>query len=384
MEQQAVGAVLMHGHMGATQEQRLVERARLAVLSGHITSLRNAGVDVVAVATDSVSLVRQQLEQRPDRWIPTPHVGFDFGETLKQAISSLSLSACIYMGSGAGVFLRPGDYDALVAWARHSPVGVLLNNLYSTDFASIAQARHLLKLQLPQSDNALGMALTDQGVPCRSLPRNLRTQYDIDTPIDVLLLGATTWRSETFRAACEQNVDMSSIDAVLDTLTDRSGRLWLYGRVNPATWAWFQDKTACQTAGVIEGRGLRSYKGSSAGGAVPCVSGSLFSKGGWDSFFDSLAGHASAAILDTRPLLPIGSGAASTADRFRSDLLQAERIDNRGWKAFTLAAREASLPLLLGGHNLMSGGLYLLGRACWKRRNVERRLCGKTMLEKKE
>lgn len=386
MQQQAVGAILTHGHLGNTPEQELVEQARLAVLSNHVTALRNAGVHHIVVATDAIPLLRKELEQQPDQWIETPHVGFDFGRTLKEAISSLSLSACIYLGSGAGPFLHRKDYDTLVAWAKRPTASVLLNNLYSTDFASIAQANTLLGLRLPRIDNTLGIALTDQNVACRSLPRNLRTQYDIDTPTDVLLLGATGWGDEEFRSRCRQAlaVDTSSVEAILDNLTDRSARLWLYGRANPATWAWFQDKTACQTTGVIEGRGLRGYSTGSSGIAVCRPCGATFSRGDWNQFFDSLAEHVSAAILDTRPLLAIGSRSASTADRFRSDLLRADRIRNHEWKAFTRAARASSLPLLLGGHNLMSGGLYLLGRACWKRRNVERRLCSKTTMEKKE
>ncbi len=384
MRKQVVGAILAHGRMGSTQGQSLVERARLAVLSRHISSLRDAGVDPIAVATDAAPFLREELEQQPHAWIATPHEGFDFGRMLKQAISSLSLSACIYIGSGAGVFLRSRDYAALVGWAKSPLPGALLNNLYSTDFASIAHAEELLRLRLPQLDNPLGMALTNQGMPCRSLPRNLRTQYDIDTPTDVLLLGATGEGGGVLPARWAQDVDMSPIASILDTLTDRSSRLWLYGRVNPTTWAWFQDKTACQTAGVIEGRGLRSYQDSSTGGVASHVIGSLLANANWNNFFDSLATHASAAILDTRPLLAAGGGAVSTADRFRSDLLQADQIDHPGWRAFTRAASASSLPVLLGGHNLTSGGMYLLGRACWKRRNLERRLCSKTTLEKKE
>jgi len=382
MGSQAVGAVLTHGSMGQTPEEQFVERARLAVLSAHVKSLRAAGVDLVAVATDSAPFLQTRLTQRPDHWIATSHTGFDFGEMLKGAVSSLSLSACIYVGSGAGPLLRYDDYRLLVANAKNPSGEVLLNNLYSTDFASIAQAQRLLGLRLPRIDNALGILLTDQGVSCRSLPRNLRTQYDIDTPTDVLLLQAISWQPEELRSVSDSGFDLAAIEAVLETLTERSGRLWLYGRINPTTWSWFQDRTACQTAGVVEGRGLRSYRDAAATICQTC--GSAFAEGGWEQFFDSLAKQASAAVLDTRPLLAIGTDTATTADRFRSDLLRASRIGDHRWMAFTRAARDASLPVLLGGHNLVSGGLYLLGRACWKRRNLERRLCGRMTLENKE
>ncbi len=382
--EQAVGAVLTHGCMGPTAEEQFVEQARLSSLSHHIEALREAGVAPVIVATDADTSVCRKLAHPPDQWITTPHTGFHFGDTLKQVISSQSLQGCVYIGSGAGVLLRRADYRVLVTWARHPSARVLLNNLYSTDFASFAQAQTLLSLKLPRIDNALGMMLTDQDMPCRPLPRNLRTQYDIDTPTDVLLLKATGRLPEEDPLPFEEQAVLSSASAVMDTLTDRSGRLWIYGRVNPVTWAWFQNKTACQTAGVIEGRGLRSHQGFTPDAETDRICGSIFEQAGWNAFFASLGKHASAAILDTRPLLTTLSDMPSTADRFRSDLLRIDRIENPTWKSFTQAAQRASLPVLLGGHNLMSGGLYAIGCACWKRRNLERRLCTKTTLEKKE
>ena len=382
--EQAVGAVLTHGCMGPTAEEQFVERVRLRNLSHHIEALHEAGAAPVTVATDADASLCKELAHPPDQWITTPHTGFHFGETLKKVISSRSLQGCVYIGSGSGVLLRRADYEVLVTWARHPSARMLVNNLYSTDFASFAQAQTLLPLELPQIDNTLGVMLTDQGMPCRTLPRNLRTQYDIDTPTDVLLLKATGRLIEEEPLPFEEQAVVSSANAVMDTLTDRSGRLWIYGRVNPATWAWFQDRTACQTAGVIEGRGLRSYQGFASDAEIGRVCRSMFEQAGWDAFFTSLAKHASAAILDTRPLLTTNSDMPSTADRFRSDLLRIARIENPTWKSFTQAAQRASLPVLLGGHNLISGGLYAVGRSCWKRRNLERRLCTKTTLEKKE
>ena len=382
--EQAVGAVLTHGCMGPTAEEQFVEQARLSSLSHHIEALHEAGAAPVVVATDADSSIRKKLAHPPDQWITTPHTGFHFGEALKQAISSRSLQGCVYIGSGAGVLLRRADYRALVSWARNPSARVLLNNLYSTDFASFSQAQTLLRLELPRIDNTLGMMLTDQDMPCRALPRNLRTQYDIDTPTDVLLLKAIGRLVEEDPLPFEEQAVLSSASAVMDALTDRSARLWIYGRVNPATWAWFQSETACQTAGVIEGRGLRAHQGLTANAATDRVCRSIFEQAGWDAFFASLGKHASAAILDTRPLLTTFSDLPSAADRFRSDLLRIDRIEDPTWRSFTQAAQRASLPVLLGGHNLVSGGLYAVGSACWKRRNLERRLCTKTTLEKKE
>ena len=81
-----------------------------------------------------------------------------------------------------------------------------------------------------------------------------------------------------------------------------------------------------------------------------------------------------AALIDTRPLLSTGRTLPSPDVRFNSDLLQPEAVNDPHWKTFTEAALESQIPILLGGHSLVSGGLYLLARACWKGRDLPRRL----------
>jgi len=50
----------------------------------------------------------------------------------------------------------------------------------------------------------------------------------------------------------------------------------------------------------------------------------------------------------------------SLSDRFHSDLGQVERIDDPFVREFTQAALEAPIPVILGGHSLVSGGLLAL------------------------
>jgi hypothetical protein len=52
-------------------------------------------------------------------------------------------------------------------------------------------------------------------------------------------------------------------------------------------------------------------------------------------------------------------------DRFQSDLLAWEAIEEPFLRRFTRAASEAPIPILLGGHSLVSGGLMLLNDVAW-------------------
>jgi hypothetical protein len=70
------------------------------------------------------------------------------------------------------------------------------------------------------------------------------------------------------------------------------------------------------------------------------------------------------AIVDSRVLLAHRLGADEAAwpraeDRFASDLLLAERIADPWLRALTASARDASIPILLGGHTLVGPGVRL-------------------------
>ena len=114
---------------------------------------------------------------------------------------------------------------------------------------------------------------------------------------------------------------------------------------------------------------MRAYPG----GKAPLL-GMTLKEMGIDSFFERLARSTDAAIIDTRPLLALGGLLPPMADRFASDLLRPELVEDPLWKAFTQAAIDSPIPILLGGHSLVSGGLYLLAEACWKDRELRRRL----------
>jgi hypothetical protein len=67
-----------------------------------------------------------------------------------------------------------------------------------------------------------------------------------------------------------------------------------------------------------------------------------------------------AAFIDTRVLFTHFGLNLTTADRFYSDLGQHEKINNPFVREFTQQAMESPIPVILGGHSLVSGGLLAL------------------------
>ena len=61
------------------------------------------------------------------------------------------------------------------------------------------------------------------------------------------------------------------------------------------------------------------------------------------------------------------------ADRFAADLGLAERIEDPGLREFVRAANGSPVPVVLGGHSLVAGGLMLLNDWAWEQRDGVRR-----------
>ena len=83
--------------------------------------------------------------------------------------------------------------------------------------------------------------------------------------------------------------------------------------------------------------------------------GLLLERDGPAALGDHLARLGEAAVVDSRVLLAHRHGAdqrawPSDADRFASDLLLHERVDDPWLRDLTRSAAEAAIPVLLGAH----------------------------------
>jgi len=364
-----VAALIFHPPVGKSAPEQFVEGGRLAATQDMIAALRQAGTAEILLLTPEPSLL-DGLDAGAVRPVQSPTHGFHFGETLQRLIREYRLDGFLYFGSGSGGLVSPRQLQRMVGFAGRSAPSGLFNNFYSCDFAAVSGAQSLLDLQLPSADNPLGFALADSGISCYALPRCLETQYDIDTPIDLLLLSASELGGPYLRRYVDDvPFEHPFIEPVLKLFTERSAHIALLGRVNPENWSRFEREVACRTSGLIEGRGMRA-----ASLRVDPLLHQLLKENGIPNFFRLLANSADGAMLDTRPLL-CGRGELPTPhDRFSSDLLLPDDVTDPVWRAFTEEALSSPIPILLGGHSLLSGGLHLISRACWKGRDLPRRL----------
>ena len=362
------GAIIFHPSEGHSEVERMVASAREASTCDLIHSLQSLIPTIVAVCSRGSSTEFESLGAHVVAIEDSEE--FHFGKTLKRIIREYALESVLYFGSGSGTLLTTGQLKDIVSFSQRVETAALFNNFYSCDFAVLTQTSSLLRLPIPEKDNGIGLLLADSGVNCYSLPRSLESQFDLDTPIDLLLLKkAGLGGPQLHEFLSRQSFDHPSLPQVVEFLTERSALVYLVGRISPVTWQAFEQQVACRTAGMIDGRGMKAYADRQ-----PAVLSNLFRERGFGDFFNALENSADAAIIDSRPLLACNGVLPSPHERFSSDLFRVSELEDPVWIEFTRQALDCSIPILLGGHSLVSGGLYLLSEICWKGRNLPRRL----------
>jgi hypothetical protein len=207
----------------------------------------------------------------------------------------------------------------------------------------------------------------DAGLPVRELPRTAATQFDVDTPVDLVTLAAHPGTGPNARAYLDGlALDTSALDVALPLMLDRDATILVAGRLSSSTWGYLERETACGTRVISEERGMRA-SGRQARGEVRSVLGYYLDSVGLDRFFQALATMAQAVFLDNRVLFAHRGIWPSAEDRFYSDLRRPEQVAEPFVRALTEAALAAPVPVIMGGHSLVSGGMYALVEAAWAR-----------------
>ena len=284
----------------------------------------------------------------------------------------------IVLGSGSIPLARAADFRRFVEAAAGPAGHALANNRYSADVVAVSRAADLAELPPLPVDNALPRWLKEwAGVAVSDLRSRWRLGVDIDTPLDLSVLGYTSARE----GAGSEPLVGERLAALSEILSNRRAELLVAGRVSSTTLKWLESGVACRIRALIEERGLRAAtrlaQSSATTGSRPprSVLGELLDRDGPESLARTVATLADAAVIDTRVLLAHRHGADESAtmppaawppaeDRFASDLLLPASVADPWLRALTelAATSPADHPILLGGHTLVNGGLRLLAQ----------------------
>jgi hypothetical protein len=388
--------LLMAGKKNKSEPVKMVSRAIELSTKDTIEKFlkikeKEKTIDKIILSTNSEVLINElkgkSIIIEPDK----PQKKFHFGKKLKELINKYKIEKLFYMGGGSGVLLKIEDLkeiiktildkDKIVNKLNKDKISdknkiFITNNLYSTDFIAFSPASIINSIEPFNNDNEIAWILRNNfNFQDISLPINAATQLDIDTPIDLLTIKNHPALSKNVKNYIESlNINTTKIEEALKYFAIKDSNVIIVGRTNSTVWSFLENNTVCRVRLLAEERGMKA-SGRQKRGEVRSLLGFLIQEFGIKKFFEIINQIADAAFIDSRVILSHFKMWPSDNDRFYSDLLKPEKISDPFLREFTYEAINASIPIVLGGHSLVSGGLYaLVESACGKSNKREKEL----------
>ncbi|GAH90816.1 unnamed protein product [marine sediment metagenome] len=381
-----VDILLMAGKKNNSEPVKMVSRAIELSTKDAIEKFlkikeKEKTIDKIVLSTNSEVLINElkgkSIIIEPDE----PQKKFNFGKKLKELINKYKIEKLFYMGGGSGVLLKIEDLKNIIKTVLDKDKIVnklnkdkvldkkrilITNNLYSTDFIAFSPANIINSIEPFNNDNEIAWILRNN---CNfqniSLPRNAATQLDIDTPIDLLTIKNHPALSKNVKNYIESlDINTTKIEEALKYFAIEDSNVIIAGRTNSTVWSYLEDNTVCRVRLFAEERGMRA-SGRRKRGEVHSLLGFFIQEFGIKKFFEIINQIADAAFIDSRVILSHFKMWPSANDRFYSDLLKPGKISEPFLREFTYEALNASIPIVLGGHSLVSGGLYALVESAW-------------------
>jgi hypothetical protein len=359
MSAEAVLVVFLGGVGGSPMED-MVAAARRAATFDTIETAQRAGIDRAIVLTDDPALQSDVAGVEVVTDVSEHH----FGRALAGLVREKSLRSVIYLGGGSVPLIGMGDFTEIATRLQVSRA--VTNNRFSSDLiAWNSDAAGLSVVEGVSRDNSLARALQESGVEMTELPRTVETIMDIDSPCDLAVLAVTGRGGPRLRSVvADVLLDLEPYRQALRHFVHRTSEIMVAGRVGSYAWQYMERETACRVRIFAEERGLEADGRGEMGQARSLV-GYFLEAAGTERFFEAIAEMGDVAFIDTRVLLAHNGVAARRTDRFLSDARMPDEVGEPFLREFTRAAVQAPIPVLLGGHSLVSGGLMALNDYAW-------------------
>lgn len=363
--------IIFHGGLGHGEAERLMADARAAAARNTARTALAAGFEAVIVATDEPEAFPDHLPNLfvdPDDRHPQP---FRFADRLRAIVAHYGLEKPAVMGSGSVPLLGLDEFQLIVEQLEQRDRRFVTNNFFSADLTAWTPGEAIFEVGPFDRDNVLPRRLRDDaGLLPVVLPRTTATQFDLDTPADLAVLSLQEGLPPELARAATPIADRTErLRALMRLLCDRDAEIVVAGRVGSQTWQYLERETACRVRMYSEERGLAA---AGPDHQARSLLGHLLEAVGTRRFFALVATLGDAFVCDTRVIEAHLGLRPSREDRFQSDLYEWRRIGDPWLRDFTRAAAEAPIPVVLGGHSLVSGGLMALNDVAW--REHDRRL----------
>ena len=295
---------------------------------------------------------------------------FHFGRRLASVIERLGLRSLVYFSGGSVPLLAAQEFVGIAQELGRGEGRLVANNYYSADLVAFSPANALRSIDLPAIDNPLARLLAEEAsLTAHLLPRSVASQFDIDGPAELAILTLVGGAGPRLQALLDEwRLDVSLYRRILPLFTISTAQVLVAGRTSSRVWQYLEGETACRVRFFSEERGMQA-EGRIGGGEARSLVGFYLAAVGVQRFFATLAELADAAFVDSRVLLAHLGLRPSRADRFLSDLGRYDEIEDPFLRELTEGAARAAIPVALGGHSLVSGGLMALIEHAWRERD---------------
>ncbi|NPV69684.1 MAG: hypothetical protein HPY55_03425 [Firmicutes bacterium] len=318
--------------------------------------------DAVVLVTSDDELAHRaaDLGARVER---TARDGFRMGPWLLGFVEGWDLESVVCLGGASAPLATSGDFEtiaAALAAGEGSEGVVVANNLYSADIVGFRPAGALRRIHLPDDDNFLAYLLQEAGLKAVILPEGPVYDFDVDTPADLAVLALHPRAGGRCAGAVEKaGWGEGLLAGVMDKLRQPHPRAFLAGRVSPGVMAFIRGALKWRLRVVSEERGMKAFR-KEASDEVRSITGSLVDCLGDERFLEYIGEISDVAFIDTRVLFSHWGLTPSVSDRYNSDLKRPGDIFDSRVRAFTRAAAGSRVPVILGGHSLVNGGVWAL------------------------
>ena len=363
----SVAFVLFFGGHPASEIERRLDAVRLAVAEHLLRAAARGGFAPLLVVTPDQA-VGATLAAVAEVVRPSTEP-FHLGRELRGIARARHLERLCLAGGGYGALLSAGDLRLLRERVEAADGVLVSNNYYSADIVAFAPASALDAIDLPAADNPLPRLLHQQaGLSSEELPRGAAWLFDVDTPTDATILRRDARCPDAVRRLPAWESQLGErLERVLGLLATPDVEVCVAGRVGAPAWAFLETQTACRVRVLSEERGMQAG-GRDASGVARTILGFLYDALGPDAFFVRMAELGSGLILDSRVLFAHLGLHPPAAERFASDVFDLSATRDPRLQDFTRAAARAPIPVLLGGHSIVSGGLFAMAEIAWQGR----------------
>lgn len=364
-------AILLGGMDGGPLEQWMRRALEACALDSAETALASGSYGRAFLLTDHAPGLPVPAGVIVETDAEAGGAPFHYGERMTDWVRRHGVERFVTAGAGSAPLLEAEDWRAFAqALDGASGVRCVANNRFSADIYALAPAALLARLDPPPAaDNAVPHRLHHQHeVEVVELPRTLATQFNLDTPMDLVALALAGQGGPRLQVALregEVRLNTSRLEGAAACFTDRTAQVLIAGRVSSATWNYLERESACRVRVLAEERGMVSA-GTDVDGTARSILGALIAEAGPERVFRTLLPEwCDAAFIDIRPALVHLGIQPSRADRFAADAGLPAAIEDARLRAITEAAQASPVPVILGGHSLVGGVLNLVNQWAW-------------------